>query len=149
MRSQHSSPLRTWKCPAACVTSGVPQEVLRRTVSTTLGADAVPVRVRVELIDASDLVPRTPYYYQLEDGSSPSPEELQAYHAVAIPGGTHGLNRRFYELLPEIYKKHDVKTLASEYQFPGVPETNPAGGTLEARYEFRCSVAAGRPTGSM
>jgi hypothetical protein len=112
------------------VTGGVPQEVLRRVVSTTLGPDAVPIRVKVEILDAAALVPRTPYYYQLEDGSAPSDQELERYRAVAVAGATHGLNRRLYEMLPEVYKKHDVRTIASEHQLVGVPETNPAGGQL-------------------
>lgn len=114
----------------ADVIGGVPQEVLRRVIYTTFGPDGAPIQVRVEILDARALEPRTPYYYELDDGSVPTEEEIARYRAMAVPGGTHGLNRRLYEMLPEVYKRHDVRTLPPQYELPGVPEASPVGGQL-------------------
>lgn len=114
----------------ARVQAGTPQEVMRRVVRTVVSPAGAPVRLRFELLDALDLAPRTAYYYELDDGSAPGREELERYRAVAVPGGTHGLNRRLYEMLPEAYKRHDVRALPPADELPGVPEASPAGGQL-------------------
>lgn len=114
----------------ARVTGGVALEEQRRLVFTTYSQDAVAVAVRVELLDAAGLEPGVAYYYQLDDGSLPAGEELAAFRAVAVAGGTHGLNRRLYQLLPEVYKRHDVRTLPPAAVLPGVPEAAGSGGQL-------------------
>jgi hypothetical protein len=112
------------------ISAGVRQEVLRLVQYLIYGGDGAPVRVRFELLDAGGLEPRTPYYYEVDDGSAPTDEVIGLYRAMAVPGATHGLNRRFYEMLPEVYKRHDVRLLPPENEFPGVPEASPAGGQL-------------------
>lgn len=110
--------------------AGIPQEFLRRIVYTTYDASDAPIRVRIELLDASSLDPGTLYYYQLDDGVSHPEDELDRYRASAVAGGTHALNRRLYEMLPQIYKKHDVRMLPAANELPGVPESTPSGGQL-------------------
>ncbi len=114
----------------AAVVSGRPVEQLRRTISTIYSPLGVPWRIRVELVDALQLAPRTAYYYQLFDGMTPAADERPRYRAIATPGDTHGLNRRLYEMLPEVYKRHDVRALPPEHEHPGVPESAPLGGQL-------------------
>ncbi|MEM7305816.1 MAG: two-component regulator propeller domain-containing protein [Planctomycetota bacterium] len=112
------------------VAGGVAQETLRHTLHTTLDADGAARRVRVELLDSFALEPRTAYYYELDDGSAPGEDEQAAYRASTVAGGTHGLNHRLYEMLPQVYKRHDVRLMAPEHQLPSVPESSPVGGQL-------------------
>jgi hypothetical protein len=109
---------------------GVQQEVIRLIHYTTFESGGAATKVRFELLDSRALEPRTPYYYELDDGSAPAEEELGRYRDMSIPGNTYGMNRRLYEMLPEVYKRHDVRLIPEDDEFPGVPETRPTGGQL-------------------
>lgn len=108
-------------------------ELRRRTVGVVYGRDGAPVRQRVEVLDLGGrpggLPPGQTCYYQLfSDGLSgldPAP-----YQATATPGEAHGLNRTFYEMLPAVHRRHDVKTRPVEPGCESVPEMMPRAGQL-------------------
>ena len=114
----------------AAVTAGQPLETQRRARSIFYGADGAPVRMRDTLLDAKGLEALQAYYYELDDGSAPGPEELARYRGVAAPGGAYGINAQLYAMLPENLKTHDSRALPPAAAFPGVPETKPLGGQL-------------------
>lgn len=114
----------------AAVAAGQAIEVQRRQRSVFYGRDGAPVRLRDALLDAGGLQPLTAYYYELDDGTAPGPEEIGRYRRVVTAGGTYGLNRRLYAMLPETYRAHDGRALPPAAAFAGVPEASPVGGQL-------------------
>lgn len=114
----------------AAVTAGQPIETQRRSRSIFYSRDGAPVRLRDSLLDAGELEPHAPYYYELDDGAAPGPEDIVRYRRVVAPGGAYGLNRHLYAMLPETYKNHDTRLLPAGAAFSGVPEASPFGGQL-------------------
>jgi phage tail-like protein len=110
--------------------SSQPVETLRWTTAVAHDRNGVPVSVTVRVLDAKALEQRTAYYYELDDGSAPSAEDAPRYRAVATPGGAHGANKRMYDLLPEVYKRHDVRVIPPAAAFPNMLETRDKGGQL-------------------
>jgi hypothetical protein len=88
------------------------------------------VRSEVELLDARDLAAGTSYYYELDDGSAPTPERVSLYRGIARAGEVHGLNRKLWSLLPETYKGADAQLPPAASAFAGVPEAGRSGGQL-------------------
>jgi hypothetical protein len=114
----------------ASITAGVPQEVLRRTRTVYYDTLAQPVRVRDEVLDARALEPGRAQFYEIDDGSAPPPESIADFRAVVTPGEIHGLNRKLWEMLPEVYRRQDTTRPAASAIWPGVPEAGPSGGQL-------------------
>ncbi len=115
---------------AEIVPPGRAQEVVRWTRAVAHDRTGHPIMVTFRLLDAFRLEDRTAYYYELDDGTVPSGEAVARYRAVAPAGGVHGANRRIYDLLPEVYKRHDVRVLPEAFALSGVPETSRSGGQL-------------------
>lgn len=82
-------------------------EVGRRTTTTTFNEGGVAVRRQIEFLDPGDLgaglLPGTTYYYEL-DPPSPSP----VFQATATATDVYLLGKALYQMLPEIYRRHDV-----------------------------------------
>ncbi len=114
----------------AAVSAGEPVEIQRRLRSVCYDRDGAPVRLRVQLLDAGGLEPLHAYYYELDDGTVPGPEDTARYRSVVTAGGTYGLNRRLYAMLPETYRARDDRALPEAAAFAGVPEATPVGGQL-------------------
>ena len=94
-------------------TNGRRVEVLRRTTYTTFGPDGAPLRRRIEVLDSgsrdSRLEPQTTYYYRLAT-VWPGLKIAGDTDAAATSTDVHGLGRRMYHMLPEIYRRYDVVT---------------------------------------
>jgi len=112
------------------VIDGQPREVLRRTVRTVFGADRALLRQEVELLDVGGvgtvLDPGVPYYYQLDSGG-PDADRLRA---TATAGEVYGHNRLLYELVPEVYRRHDTLARVADEGTGLVPEASTTGGQL-------------------
>lgn len=115
---------------AEVVPPGRAQEFVRWTRAVAHDHTGHPIMVTFRLLDAFRLEDRTAYYYELDDGTVPSGEAVANYRAVAPAGGVHGANRRIYDLLPEVYKRHDVRVLPEAFALSGVPEASRSGGQL-------------------
>lgn len=106
-------------------------ESLRLTVATTLNPTGSPICRRFEILDSgslpSGLEPGTTYYYQLTS-SVISPD--RPARATATPGESYGLNRKLYEALPAIYRRHDTITRPVTVGTDTVPEASASGGQL-------------------
>jgi hypothetical protein len=114
----------------ASVTGATTLEIQRRVVSVWRDATGVPIRVRTDLLDAKALTPGTPYYYSLDDGSSPGPDAIAAFRAITRPGEVYGTNRRLFDMLPEAYKGADRTLMPAAAFVAGVPEAGRSGGQL-------------------
>lgn len=115
---------------AAVLPPGRRQETVRWARAVSHDSSGHPAVVTFRLLDASGVEERTPYYYELDDGTVPTSEEVARYRAVAVAGGTHGANRKLYDLLPAVYTRHDVRLIPEPLSFPGVPEASRSGGQL-------------------
>lgn len=113
-------------------TSGTSAEVLRRTTHTTIGGDGLARSRTVEILDTGDgiggLTPGCPYYYQLV--ASAAPTSAGPLRCSAVPGDTHGYGRTVYDMLPEIWRRHDVVTAPASIAATVIPEANPRTGQL-------------------
>jgi len=82
-------------------------EVGRRTTITTFSEGGVAVRRQIEFLDPGDLgvglLPGTTYYYEL---GPPSPSPV--FRATATATDIYLLGKTLYQMLPEIYRRHDV-----------------------------------------
>jgi len=109
-------------------------EVLRRTEATVYSAADTVLRRRVELLDngpsAFSLEPGTTYYYQMWSPAFAADADPWPHRATATPGDAFGLNRRLYDALPAVYKRHDVLTRTPSPGAETVPEASPAAGQL-------------------
>jgi phage tail-like protein len=109
-------------------------EVLRRTDATVYSTADTVLRRRVELLDngpaAFSLEPGTTYYYQLWSPAFAAHTDPWPYRATATPGDAFGLNRRLYDALPAVYKRHDVVSRTPSPGAETVPEASPAAGQL-------------------
>lgn len=109
-------------------------EVMRRTTATVFLTGGKALRRHVELLDngfaAFSLLPGTTYYYQLFSPAIAAGADPWPYRATATPGDAFGLNRRLYDALPAVYKRHDVVSRAPSPGSETVPEANPAAGQL-------------------
>ena len=121
---------------AARIEAGREVEVLRRTRTTTLGADG-RVAVRHEEIldpgpDGLGLRPRTTYYYELDvaDGAETPGWPARRPEAIATATGAFGSGRALFEQLPAVYRRHDVVTARSARNAGAVPEAMPDTGQL-------------------
>jgi hypothetical protein len=114
----------------ATVTNSVPLERQRHVRSVYYDAAGVAVRVRTEVLDAFELQANTPTYYELDDGSAPDPQTIDAYRSIAVAGEVHALNRWLWQSLPDIYRAHDTRIPPASAFAPGVPEASRAGGQL-------------------
>ncbi|MBE8516887.1 hypothetical protein ILP97_05045 [Amycolatopsis sp. H6(2020)] len=124
--------VRERTCSVAEVRQGQPVEVLRRSVRTVFGPDRSVLRREVELLDAgglgAELAGGVPYYYQLD---SPLPLERPArLRATATAGEVHRHHRALYEMVPQIYRRHDTVTAARDPVTALLPEAATAGGQL-------------------
>ena len=115
----------------ARVTQGSPLEFLRRNETIWRDGTGRPVQVEIVMLDAEGLQPGVQHYYELDDGSAPGPEDVGLYRSIARAGEVWGLNRKLWDLLPEIYKGGDATAMAMAATIPGVPEAGRAGGQLK------------------
>ncbi|MDX3452468.1 phage tail protein [Streptomyces sp. ME02-8801-2C] len=110
--------------------TGAPREMVRRTVRTVFAADRRVLRHEVDLLDVggpgTELDPGTTYYYRLETPGRPGEPLL----ATATPGSPHGHNRTLYELIPEVYRRHDTVTRPPDEGTGLLPEAAGKGGQL-------------------
>lgn len=114
----------------ATITDNVPLETQRQVRSIFFNASGVLVRVRIEVLDADSLEAYKPTYYEFDDGSAPSPQTIDTFRSVTVPGDVHGLNRWLWQSLPEIYRSQDTQLIADSAYLPGVPEAGRSGGQL-------------------
>jgi phage tail-like protein len=110
-------------------------EVLRCTTVTVFDLSGVALRQRVEIIDVGAqpgaLQPNEFYYYQLFGRDLPSSgSAADPYRSAAMVTDCYGLNRTFYQMLPEVYRRQDVTTPPVVAGSATVPELNPVGGQL-------------------
>jgi phage tail-like protein len=114
---------------AAQVVANRVTEISRRTTSTTLNASAVPIRRKVEVLDAGDpgagLTPGATYYYELA-----VPATSQVFHTTTTATEVHGMGRTLYQMLPEIYRRHDVGAGPEVPGTAAVPEASTKFGQL-------------------
>ncbi|MFL6120438.1 hypothetical protein [Actinophytocola sp.] len=126
--------IREQTVTVAELTAAGPREVLRRTERTVFAADRVMLRREVELLDVGgpggDLEPGVPYYYQLDSPALPDGPERDRFRITATPGEVHGNHRTLYELIPEVYRRHDTVTRLPDAGTGLLPEANTAGGQL-------------------
>ncbi|WP_046733778.1 phage tail protein [Streptomyces humi] len=110
--------------------AGVSREVLRLVTRTVFGADRAVLRLELDLLDVGgpgggEPAAGTPYYYQLD-----SPALGRPMRAVATPGDVHGAHRTLYELIPEVYRRHDTVTRVPDAGTGLLPEAGTGGGQL-------------------
>ncbi|WP_163993098.1 phage tail protein [Pyxidicoccus caerfyrddinensis] len=109
-------------------------EVARRTLTLVLDDDGRPLRQRVEVLDLGGepeaLSPEETYYYQLFSPALPAGTSLEPYRSTATPAENHGMGRTLYEMLPQIYRRHDVVTRPSTPGDDTVPEMAGRSGQL-------------------
>ncbi len=96
-------------------------EILRRTTYTTFGADGKPLRRKIELLDSRALEPQTSYYYRLS-AANQTLKINTATDAVATATEAFALGRKMYQMLPEVYRRHDVVTHSVAQDLESVPE---------------------------
>lgn len=117
----------------AQVLDGVTAEWTRRTTANTFNALGVPLSQRVEILDTGDapgsLLPGTTYYYQISGPGIPD-AALPEFRATATAGEGYALNRTLYEMLPTIYRRHDVITREPTPGAEAVPEAAYRSGQL-------------------
>ncbi|MEU0431197.1 phage tail protein [Streptomyces sp. NPDC006290] len=110
--------------------AAVSREVLRLVTRTVFGADRAVLRLELDLLDVGgfgggELDAGTPYYYELD-----SPALGRPMRAVATPGDVHGAHRTLYELIPEVYRRHDTVTRVPDAATGLLPEAGTNGGQL-------------------
>jgi len=111
-------------------------EILRRTLGTTFDTAGVAVRQSVEILDLGGapgaLVPATTYYYELSAATVPLPpvDDPASYRAAAAPTDSFGTNRTLYEMLPAVFRRHDVVARPAGPGADTVPEASPRSGQL-------------------
>ncbi len=109
-------------------------EVRRRTTTTTFDSLGRPLRQAVELLDTGPLPqglhPGVVYYYELTGDALPDADP-QATRAVAAATDSHGLARAMYDMLPAVYRRHDVRTRPPTPGGGAIPEM--AAGTGQLR----------------
>ena len=115
----------------AQVTSGVALEIKRWSRTIWRDGSGQATLVEIALLDAKELVAGETYYYEVDDGSAPSPEAIGEFRATALAGEVFGHNRQFWGLIPEAYKGADPAALPSAAAVPGIPESNGSGGHLK------------------
>lgn len=133
-RTEGALRIREQTVTVAELASGAPREVLRRTVRTVFGADRTVLRREIELLDVGgvggQLEPGVPYYYQLDSPSLPDGPDRDRFRDTATPGEVHGNHRTLYEMIPEVYRRHDTVTRAPDAGTGLLPEASVAGGQL-------------------
>ncbi|MFI1105948.1 hypothetical protein [Streptomyces melanogenes] len=133
-RTEGSTRVREQTVTVAEFVSGQAREVLRRTVRTVFGADRRVLRREVELLDVggpgATLRPGETYYYQLDSPSLPGGPDRDRFRATATPGEVHGNHRTLYELIPQIYRRHDTVPRAADAGTGLLPEASTTGGQL-------------------
>ncbi len=122
---------RSVEISLARVAQGSPLEYLRHSQTIWRDTSGRPVRVEVLLLDARGLRPGVLQYYELDDGTAPGPEDIGQYRAIARAGEVWGLNRKLWDMLPEIYKGGDATPMPLTATIPGIPEAGRAGGQLK------------------
>lgn len=110
--------------------AGQADEILREIREERYDAQGQLAELRTELVDAAGLPPQKTLYYELDDGSAPSGEEIARYRATAVPGALHGHNRDLWDLVPEVYRSADTVRLAEVARIHGLSETRGTGGQL-------------------
>ncbi|WP_404370540.1 two-component regulator propeller domain-containing protein [Corallococcus coralloides] len=109
-------------------------EVTRRTLRQVLAEDGRALRQQVEILDLGGqpeaLLPGEPCYYQLFSPALPADAPPEPYRATATPAENHGMGRTLYEMLPQIYRRHDVVTRPSTPGDDTVPEMAGRSGQL-------------------
>ncbi|MBA2497471.1 MAG: hypothetical protein H0V33_10340 [Acidimicrobiia bacterium] len=107
-------------------------EVLRRTRTTTFGPDGRPIARREELLDiggGAGLAPLVPRCYELRvEGRAPG-----ALRAVATPTRAHRSGRQLYEMIPGVWRRHDVPSAgvtARTGRVGAIPESRTDAGPL-------------------
>jgi phage tail-like protein len=109
-------------------------EIARRIVTDVVGDDGRPVRRRVEIVDLGGqpdaLQPGETYYYRLFSPAIPAAEDPAPYQATAAPAENYGLGRTLYEMLPQIYRRHDVIARPSTPGDDSIPEMAGRSGQL-------------------
>lgn len=109
-------------------------EVARRTLTVVVDVDGKPLWQRVELLDLGGepdaLSPDETYYYQLFSPALPAGTSPEPYRSTATPAENHGMGRTLYEMLPQIYRRHDVVTRPSTPGDDTIPEMAGRSGQL-------------------
>ena len=113
---------------------GRPLEILRRTIATTYGPDLVARSRKIEIIDNGgapfSLEPGRVCYYQLFGTGIPTGTDVGEYRDTVTPGEGYGFNRKLYDLLPALYKRHDVVQRQPTPGSDSVPESAVGFGQL-------------------
>ncbi|MGV6875480.1 hypothetical protein ACUSIJ_22660 [Pseudochelatococcus sp. B33] len=132
-RSARSGPLegQTETVSVARISSGVPLEIQRWSRTIWRNGAGQARLVEGTLLDAEALTVGETYYYELDDGSAPGPEDLARYRSVVRAGEIFGYNRQLWSLLPDAYRGADPQLLPASAHVPGIPETSRAGGQLK------------------
>ena len=114
----------------ARVAAGQPEEVMREFRTRTYDPLGHLASLRTELIEAADFPELETLYYELDDGSAPSTEEIARYRSTAFAGKLHGHNRTLWEQLPEVYRSQDKIQIDAAARIAGVHETGGTAGQL-------------------
>lgn len=126
--------IREQTVTVAEVVAGTPREVLRRTVRTVFDADRGVLRREIDLLDVggvgAGLDAGVAYYYELDSPALPDGPDRDRFRITATPGEVHGNHRTLYELIPEIYRRHDTVTRVPDAGTGLLPEASTAGGQL-------------------
>jgi phage tail-like protein len=109
-------------------------EVRRRTTTTTYDASNQPRSQHVELLDTGSfpggLLPGSTYYYQISSPSLDSAGDLTPYRATVTATDSYSLARTLYEMMPSVYRRHDVRTRPATPGTEAMPEAATRSGQL-------------------
>lgn len=116
--------------------NGVWIETLRCTTATTTDAGGVPLRQHIEILDPGvppdGLAPGATYYYEISSAliTAITDQDLAPYRKTATATARYGLNRKLYEMLPEIYRRYDVTLRPPTPGAEAMPEAAANSGQL-------------------
>jgi phage tail-like protein len=103
-------------------------EILRLT-RTTVFEGSRPARVELLIVDSAEVLrPLVTYYYELRPEGAPASDV--PLRATAMISARHGLGRRSCEMLPEIYRRHDIQRHPRFNDPESLPEEAEPGGQL-------------------
>lgn len=119
---------------AAQLFQGQAVEVRRRTVTTTFDLNHQVLAQHIELLDTGavpgELFPGTTYYYQITSPVVAATENPAVYRATVTATDSYSLARKFYELIPSVYRRHDVRTRPITPGAETIPEAASRSGQL-------------------
>jgi phage tail-like protein len=109
-------------------------EVRRRTITITYDASNQPRSQQVELLDTGSfpggLIPGTTYYYQISSPAIDAATAPAPYRATVTATDSYSLARTLYEMVPNVYRRHDVRTRPLTPGTEAMPEAATRSGQL-------------------